>query len=116
MSSEAGHQIYQSIGDSYPGVRRQDPRIQRLADTALGAAQGVVNVGAGTGNYESSGRNVLAVEPSPLMIAQRNSGAAPAIRAVAKALPFRDPAFDAVMATLTLHHWTDLLAGLSELR
>lgn len=116
MTSEAGHQLYQSIGVSYSGVRRPDPRIQRLVDAALGNAKSVVNVGAGTGNYEPSARDVLAVEPSPRMIAQRNSGAAPAIRAVAEALPFRDQAFDAALAILTLHHWTDLAKGLSELR
>jgi SAM-dependent methyltransferase len=30
--------------------------------------------------------------------------------------PFPDAAFDAAMAVLTIHHWTDCLAGLRELR
>lgn len=35
---------------------------------------------------------------------------------MAEALPFRDGAFDAALAVLTVHHWTDLDAGLAELR
>jgi SAM-dependent methyltransferase len=35
---------------------------------------------------------------------------------VAESLPFRDDAFEAAMAILTLHHWSDSLRGLAELR
>ena len=35
---------------------------------------------------------------------------------VAEALPFEDGAFDAAMAVLTLHHWSDWRAGCAELR
>lgn len=58
----------------------------------------------------------MAVEPSLAMINQRKPEAAPAIRAVAEALPFGDQTFEAALAILTLHHWTDLAKGLSELR
>lgn len=116
MTSSASHQLYQSIGNSYSAARRPDPRIQRLIVAALGDAQSVVNVGAGTGNYEPADRRVVAVEPSLAMIAQRRPGAAPAVRAVAGALPFGDQTFEAALAILTLHHWADLSGGLSELR
>ena len=116
MPSSSTHQLYQSIGNSYSAARRPDPRIQRLIVSALGDAQSVVNVGAGTGNYEPADRRVVAVEPSLAMIAQRRPEAAPAIRAVAEALPFGDQTFEAALATFTLHHWTDLAIGLSELR
>ena len=33
-----------------------------------------------------------------------------------RALPFRDRTFDASLAILTIHHWTDQAAGLAELR
>ena len=108
--------VYQNIGNNYSAVRRPDRRIQRLITTGLGDAQSVVNVGAGTGNYEPADRQVIAVEPSLTMIAQRGPGTAPAIQAVVEALPFGDQAFDAALAILTLHHWTDLAGGLSELR
>lgn len=50
------------------------------------------------------------------MIRQRPTGAAPAIQARAEALPFVDKSFDAALVVNTLHHWTDVRAGLRELR
>jgi len=58
---------------------------------------------------------MIAVEPSPEMIGQRPSRAAPVVRAVAERLPFVDGAFDAALAVLTVHHWSDRAAGLREL-
>ena len=55
------------------------------------------------------------MEPSLTMIRQRAEGAAPAVRAVATALPFRDASFDAALAILTIHHWPDRARGLAEL-
>jgi SAM-dependent methyltransferase len=51
-----------------------------------------------------------------VMISQRPEGAAPAVRAVAESLPFRNRCFDVAMALWTIHHWTDLPRGLGELR
>ncbi len=73
----------------------------------------VVNVGAGTGSYEPGG--CVALEPSRVMLEQRPTGAAPAVQGVAEQLPFRDGAFDAALAVLTTHHWSDVTRGLSEL-
>ncbi len=75
----------------------------------------VVNVGAGTGSYEPA-QTVAAVEPSMVMIAQRPAGSAPCVQAVAEALPLRDRCVHAAMAMLTVHHWSDLTAGIDELR
>src|SRR5260370_1269755 len=50
------------------------------------------------------------------MIAQRAKDSAPALRASAMALPFRDDSFDAAMAILTLHHWPDRERGLAEMK
>ena len=107
---------YDSIGESYERLRRPDPRIAEIIHAALGDAQRVVNVGAGTGSYEPIDRELIAVEPSARMIAQRPPGAALAIQASAEDLPFRDASFDAAMAVLTIHHWSDPGAGLAELR
>jgi SAM-dependent methyltransferase len=84
--------------------------------TALGEARTVLNVGAGTGAYEPPDREVVAVEPSEVMIAQRPPGSAPVVRASAEALPFADSSFDAVMAVFSDHHWSDRTAGLREAR
>ncbi|MFF4255611.1 class I SAM-dependent methyltransferase [Streptomyces sp. NPDC001663] len=107
--------IYDTLGTTYGRSRQPDPRIAAQIHAALGNATDVINVGAGTGSYEP-GQTVLAVEPSQVMIAQRPPGSAPAVCAVAEHLPVRDNAADAVMALLTIHHWTDLRAGIAELR
>ena len=107
---------YEQHGRTYARHRRPDPRIAARIHAALGDARTVVNVGAGTGSYEPGDRWVLAVEPSATMRAQRPSGAAPAIAAVAQSLPLDDDAVDAAMACVTIHHWDPVEAGLRELR
>lgn len=96
--------------------RRPEPRIAARIAAALGDARSVVNVGAGAGSYEPEDREVVAVEPSGEMVRQRAAEAAPAVRGRAEQLPFRDRAFDAAMAVLTIHHWTDVARGLAEIR
>ena len=108
--------LYDRIGTGYTKVRGEDPRIAAAIWAALGDARTVVNVGAGTGSYEPRDREVTAVEPSEVMIAERPEGAAPVVRASAEALPFEDGAFDAAMAVLSDHHWPDRAGGLRELR
>jgi SAM-dependent methyltransferase len=108
--------LYDSIGRGYTAVRREDPRIAARIRAALGDARTVVNVGAGTGAYEPPDLEVVAVEPSEVMIAQRPAGAAPVVRAHAEELPFDDDSFDAAMAVLSDHHWADHQRGVRELR
>jgi SAM-dependent methyltransferase len=107
---------YDRIGRTYAATRGTDPRIAARIWGALGDARTVVNVGAGTGSYEPPDRDVTAVEPSAVMIAQRPPGAAPAVQASAESLPFADASFDAAMAVLTIHHWSDFQAGAAQLR
>ncbi len=107
---------YDTIGLNYAELRKPDPRIAKIIDDALGPAKTVLNVGAGTGSYEPADRIVTAVEPSIEMIRKRRPDAARAIQASADDLPFDDKSFDAAMAILTIHHWPDKQAGLSEIR
>ena len=108
--------LYDTIGKGYAKHRRPDPRIAALIEAALGDAETVINVGGGTGSYESRHRAVTAVEPSATMIAQRPAGTAEAIQGSAEHLPFPDKSFDAATAFLTTHHWSDLGAGLREMK
>ena len=86
-----------------------------MIDEQLGDGRVVVNVGAGTGSYEPLDRDVVAVEPSSVMVSQRAPGAAPAVRASGSALPLPSGSADVAMAILTMHHWDDWAAGLAEL-
>jgi SAM-dependent methyltransferase len=105
---------YERLGLSYSEVRRADPRFEKVLWSALGDAHSVLNVGAGAGSYEPRDREVIAVEPSSVMIAQRPAGAASAIQAVAESLPLADKSVDATMAVFTMQHWSDVDQGLAE--
>ena len=105
---------YDRMGIDYSEVRRADPRFEAAIWDALGDAKSVLNVGAGAGSYEPRDREVIAVEPSPVMIAQRPPGAAPAIQGVAEALPLEDESVDATMGVFTMQHWDDVDRGLAE--
>jgi SAM-dependent methyltransferase len=135
--------VYDTIGHGYTANRQPDPRWAALihgeigagagADVGAGTASGrrrcrVVNIGAGTGSYEPTGAlrdadgdmgvevDVVAVEPSAVMVAQRPPGAAPCVRAGGAALPLADGCADVAMAILTIHHWDDWPRGLAEMR
>ncbi len=107
--------IYDSIGHGYRDFRKPDPRIAAKIRNAIGDARRVCNIGAGTGSYEPEDCEVVAVEPSEEMIAQRTNDHS-VVCCTAEKLPFADGQFDVAMAVLTLHHWVDPIAGLSEMK
>jgi SAM-dependent methyltransferase len=112
----AGDADYGTIGVGYARYRRPEPAFAHAIRAALGDAETLVNVGAGAGSYEPDHLDVTAVEPSAAMRAQRPAGSAPVVDAVAEDLPFADGAFDAALASFTVHQWRDLRGGLRELR
>ncbi|MEG9862103.1 MAG: class I SAM-dependent methyltransferase [Parvularculales bacterium] len=107
---------YDTIGINYSDFRKPDSRIENSIWKALGSAGTVLNVGAGTGSYEPHDRCVTAIDPSAEMISQRKPGKTKVMQGYAENLPFDDDHFDASMAILTVHHWSDLSKGLSEMR
>ena len=115
-SLASGAQLYDRIGATYAVTRRTEPRIAAQVWAALGDARTVLNVGAGTGSYEPTDRQVTAVEPSAVMRAQRPAGAARCVAATAENLPFDSQSFDAAMAFATVHHWRDPVVGLREMQ
>lgn len=112
----AGDADYGRIGPGYASIRQPDPRIEAAVWGAFGDARTVLNVGAGAGSYEPRDRQVTAVEPSASMRAERPADRVAAIDATAEELPFPDQAFDASMASVTIHQWPDPEAGLREMR
>jgi SAM-dependent methyltransferase len=116
QDGSAGDANYGVIGTNYARYRQPDPFIANFILQALGDASTVLNVGAGAGSYEPRDRAITAIEPSASMRAQRPVDLPTAIDATAEKLPFPDKAFDASMATFTVHQWSDLKAGLAEMR
>ena len=115
--SAANDVRYDRIGHQYARTRREDPRFAAAIRRALGDARTVVNVGAGAGSYEPRDRQMIAIEPSDVMAAQRPGELSPAIRAGAGDLPLREDSVDAAMAVLTIHHWdSDQERGVTEMR
>lgn len=112
----AGDVDYGAIGGSYARFRQPEPSIAAQIFSALGDARSILNVGAGTGSYEPANRHVTAVEPSASMRAQRPANLGVAVDAVAEDLPFADASFDAAMAIVTVHQWSNLEQGLAEMR
>lgn len=106
--------LYDSIGKQYHSYRRPDPRIAAVLSRELADVRTIVNLGAGVGSYEPIHRDVVAVEPSSVMIAQRRRREVPIVQARAEALPFREGTFDCALALLTIHHWSDIERGLRE--
>ena len=107
---------YERIGTTYARTRQTEPRIAAYIEDALGDARSVVNVGAGAGSYEPEGREVIPVEPSATMAAQRPPHLPAALIAHAEDLPLADDSVDAAMAIITVHHWSDLERGIAEMR
>jgi hypothetical protein len=108
--------VYDVLGAPCNTTRRVDPRLEQVIWAALGDTKTVLNIGAGTGACEPPDRSVVAVEPSATMRQARPPEAAPCLAASAESLPFDDASFDAVMAILTVHHWSHYRAGQRELR
>ncbi|MFC1889819.1 class I SAM-dependent methyltransferase [Thermodesulfobacteriota bacterium] len=106
---------YDLLTEQYKAYRRPDPRIAQALWAHLAGARYVLNVGAGIGSYEPKHCKVVALEPSEEMIALRPASTATVVNGHAEELPFRDCAFDAAMAILTIHHWPDIRKGLSEM-
>ncbi|MEM7533163.1 MAG: class I SAM-dependent methyltransferase [Chloroflexota bacterium] len=107
--------IYDRIGINYAVTRCTDPKVAEQLYAELQGAARIVNIGAGTGSYEPESVDLVAVEPSSEMIAQRKVGMHPVEQASAEKLPFDDNSFSHAMTVLSMHHWTDRVRAFSEI-
>jgi SAM-dependent methyltransferase len=113
---------YDRIGVGYNTTRKADPYLLGRMEALLQPQPGqrFLDIGCGTGNYtialHGRGLDFTGIEPSDEMldIARQRFPGLPWMKGVAEALPFGDAAFDGILASLTLHHWQDMGAGLKE--
>jgi ubiquinone/menaquinone biosynthesis C-methylase UbiE len=115
--------LYDIIGTRYNSTRRADPYLtERLYRLLSPRADGVyIDIGCGTGNYTialaEKGLAFYGVEPSEKMLekAKRRNCNVNWVKDTAEELPFDDEYFDGGIATLTIHHWTDLHKAFAEI-
>lgn len=114
---------YNKIGTDYNLTRKPDQYlteqlIHHLKPTAIGI---YLDIGCGTGNYtdklQKNGFQFIGIDPSEKMLEQakfRNAEVDWKIgSSESTALP--NNYVDGIIASLTIHHWTDLKNGLTEL-
>ena len=106
---------YNRLAEAYAICRKPDDRIAARIWAHTRDNWRIVNVGAGVGAYEPKNCEIVALEPSREMMAKRTNHVAMLVRGGAEKLPFADNCFHAAMAILTIHHWSDIPAGLKEM-
>ncbi len=114
---------YDVIGKGYNTTRQADPylldRIYSLLSPDLKGQY--LDIGCGTGNYtiplSEMGLNFRGVDPSEVMLneAKSKSSKIEWKIGIVEFLPFSDSFFDGAIATLTVHHWNNIVAGFKEL-
>jgi ubiquinone/menaquinone biosynthesis C-methylase UbiE len=115
--------LYNSIGTGYNSTRRADPYItQKLFKFLSPQPNGLyLDIGCGTGNYTIAladmGLNFVGVEPSEKMlrVAGDKNDKVSWLLAGAEQIPVDDNLFDGAIATLTIHHWTDIEKAFTEI-
>lgn len=114
---------YDRIGQGYNTTRTADPYLlSRLTFHLNPKATGhYLDIGCGTGNYtiplSKNGGNFVGVDPSNKMleIARSKGDWITWKQGIAEAIPQDDHSIDGIVASLTLHHWSDLDKGFKEL-
>ena len=115
--------LYDAIGSGYNNTRQADPYItERLFQLLLPKTTGTyLDIGCGTGNYTialaDKGLSFYGVEPSEKMldIAKSRSTYVNWLLGKSENINVEDEFFDGAIATLTIHHWTDIKKAFAEI-
>lgn len=114
---------YDSIGVRYNQTRKADKYLAgRLSFHLAPKKDGIyLDIGCGTGNYtialQSVAGSFIGVDPSEAMIkkAHTRSQDIDWRLGTAEQTGFHSEKFDGIMASLTIHHWTDLKTSFFEM-
>jgi ubiquinone/menaquinone biosynthesis C-methylase UbiE len=114
--------LYDRLGKGYNATRKADPYIAGRLFSLLSPQpkKKYLDIGCGTGNYtialHEMGVDMTGIDPSDLMLQEAKSKN-PDIRWVngtAENIPLPDNSMSGAIATLTIHHWTDLDKSFSD--
>lgn len=114
---------YDKIGVGYNQTRKPDPYLlSRFAYYLSLKEDGFyVDVGCGTGNYtielQKKGGNWIGIDPSERMLKAASARTTEIEWKIGKAenMPLKNETVDGVLASLTIHHWTDLEQAFKEI-
>ncbi|HEY1046096.1 MAG TPA: class I SAM-dependent methyltransferase [Daejeonella sp.] len=114
---------YDKIGTGYNSTRQADPYLTSRLFSLLRPQNDklYLDIGCGTGSYTcvlaDKGLNFVGVEPSEKMLSQAKSRSQNIewFNGTAEQIPADDKTFDGIIATLTIHHWTDINKAFVEL-
>lgn len=114
---------YDRIGTGYNVTRQADPYLTDRLFSLLQpqTAKLYLDIGCGTGNYTCAladkGLSFVGVEPSEKMLSEAKSRNQNIewLNGTAEQIPADDKMFDGIIATLTMHHWTDIKKAFAEL-
>ncbi|MBR9923250.1 MAG: class I SAM-dependent methyltransferase [Bacteroidetes bacterium] len=120
---------YDRIGQGYNQTRQADPYLlsRMLYWLSSGSAiskdtQKFLDIGCGTGNYTialmEKGLAVTGMDPSDRMLetAQKRNPNGRWLKGTAEQIPMPDSSVDGALASLTIHHWSDLRAAFQEIK
>jgi ubiquinone/menaquinone biosynthesis C-methylase UbiE len=115
--------LYDTIGIGYNTTRQADPYItERLFQLLSPQTNGTyLDIGCGTGNYTialaNKGINFYGVEPSEKMLGIARSKNTQVNWTLGRSenIEVNDKFFDGAIATLTVHHWTDIKKAFTEI-
>ena len=115
---------FDTIGKQYNTTRRADPFLTQQLFSLLSPTphKKYLDIGCGTGNYTMAihhkGVELIGVDPSLKMLEKARSTPSNIewLQGSSEAIPLANNSVDGCIATLTLHHWTDIKHGFKELR
>jgi ubiquinone/menaquinone biosynthesis C-methylase UbiE len=116
---------YDSVAETYARIhapRLAEPARDLVELTGIGSGWRVLDVGTGTGvaafAAAGTGANVVGIDEAPgmLRVARSANGSLPVATAIAIDLPFRNGAFDALLANFVLAHFTKYKTALFDMK
>jgi ubiquinone/menaquinone biosynthesis C-methylase UbiE len=114
---------YNLKGKKYNSTRAADPYIVHLIQAMLKPNNDstYLDIGCGTGNYSialsAGGAHFIGVDPSSVMLqeAKKKRSSNEWTLGTAEQIPYRNQMFSGALGFLTIHHWSNLELGFSEI-